>query len=109
MCNTYLGLGLILASWLLGMNFSSEHMKWKKSYPHPLPGYEVQTLEFGRPMTSGPLGKVPMGHISAIVSIQNQHTTCEHRNMSSIMRKCQNCNVGTNIIMVKIHITARRP
>ena len=35
-----------------------------------------------------------MGRMLAIASTQNQHTTCEHRNMSCIMQKCQNWDIG---------------
>ena len=32
-----------LTSWLLGMNFSSEHKNWKHEGSHPPLGYDVQT------------------------------------------------------------------
>ena len=49
-----------------------------------------------------------MGHILANVSIHNQRTKYEHRDVSYVMCKCQNCDIGTYIIMAKICIAARR-
>ena len=42
-----------------------------------------------------------MCHILAIVSIQNQTTAYEHRNMSYIMQKCPNCDISDMHIYAK--------
>ena len=58
-------------------------------------------MGFGRPMTYGSKRVVPMCHILAIASIQNQITTYEHHDKSYIMQQCQNSDIND------IHIYAK--